>query len=118
MSNVIIIIILAAAIALGVRESVKHFKGEGGCCGGGSSYKPKKKKLEGTITHTYVLQVEDMHCQNCANTITGAVNDIEGASAKVNLKKRTVTISCDRDVDIQVIKDAITGKGYKVKENS
>ena len=70
MSNVIIIIILAAAIALGVRESVKHFKGEGGCCGGGSSYKPKKKKLEGAITHTYVLQVEDMHCQNCANTIT------------------------------------------------
>ena len=64
MSNVIIIIILAAAIALGIRESIKHFKGEGGCCGGGSSYKPKKKKLEGTITHTYVLQVEDMHCQN------------------------------------------------------
>ena len=45
MSDVIIIIVLAAAIALGVRESVKHFKGEGGCCGGGSSYKPKKKKL-------------------------------------------------------------------------
>ena len=83
MSDVIIIIVLAAAIALGVRESVKHFKGEGGCCGGGSSYKPKKKKLEGTITHTYVLQVEDMHCQNCANTITGAVNDIEGAGATV-----------------------------------
>ena len=118
MSNVIIILILVVAIALGIRESVKHFKGEGGCCGGGSSYKPKKKKLEGAITHTYVLEVEDMHCQNCANTITGAVNDIEGASANVDLKKKTVTVSCDRDVDIQVIKDAITGKGYEVKENS
>ena len=43
MENIIIILILTGLIFLGIKESLKHFKGEGGCCGGGSVSKPKKR---------------------------------------------------------------------------
>ena len=43
MENCIIIGIIAVIVVIGIIYTVKHFKGEGGCCGGGS-YKPKKKK--------------------------------------------------------------------------
>ena len=45
MENVIIIAVLAVIVLLAVRSAVKHFRGEGGCCGGGT-YKVRKKKLQ------------------------------------------------------------------------
>lgn len=42
MTDFIIIAIIIVAVGLGIRSTMKHFKGQGGCCGG-SSYKTKKK---------------------------------------------------------------------------
>lgn len=113
MANVIIVIILFILICFGVKETVKHFKGEGACCGGASS-KPKNKKLNGPILRTYLIQIEGMHCQNCVNAVTRAINDIDGASAKVSLKKKTAKVFCNREIDISVIKDTIRRRGYEV----
>ena len=49
MSDVIIIFIMVILIIVGIRSTVKHFKGEGGCCGGGSSVKVKRKKLKQVV---------------------------------------------------------------------
>ena len=46
MENYIIVLIAAVIIGLGIYYTVKHFKGKGGCCGGGS-YKPRRKRLTG-----------------------------------------------------------------------
>lgn len=113
MSNVIIVLILVISFLLGLKETIKHFRGEGACCGGSSS-KPKKKKLNGPILHTYTIQIEGMHCQNCVNAVTRAINDIDGTSAKVSLKKKTAKVFCDREIDVSVIKDAIRKRGYEV----
>lgn len=43
MENIIIIGIIAVVVAVAILHTVKHFRGKGGCCGGGSSYKPQKK---------------------------------------------------------------------------
>ena len=48
MENYIIIAILVLAVGYGIVSAIKHFKGQGGCCGGGS-YKPKKKKLKNVL---------------------------------------------------------------------
>jgi len=111
--DIIIIAILVILIAYGLKETIKHFKGEGACCGGGSS-KPKKKKLNGNICCMYTFKIEGMHCQNCANTVMRAVNDIEGASAKVSYKRKIAKVYCDRQIDEQIIKEAICKRGYKV----
>ena len=112
MSNVIIVIILLIAVVFGMKETVKHFKGEGACCGGGSS-KPKRKKLEGKVVCKYAFRIEGMHCANCANAVTRAINDIDGAAAKVSLKKKTAIVSCDREIEAFVIEEAISKRGYE-----
>ena len=112
MSNVIIVVILLIAVVLGMRETIKHFKGEGACCGGRGP-KPKKKKLVGKVVCKYVFHIEGMHCGNCANAVTRAINDIDGAAAKVSLKKKTAKVSCDREIDALIIEEAIRKRGYE-----
>ena len=46
MGNLIIGAILIVIVALGISSSVKHFKGEGGGCGGSSTIKVEKKKFK------------------------------------------------------------------------
>ena len=112
MLNVMIVIILAIAVFIGLKETIKHFKGEGACCGGASS-KPKKKKLKGKVICTYTFHIDGMHCPNCANAVTRAINDIDGAAAKVSLNKKTAKVSCDREIDAHVIEEAISKRGYE-----
>ena len=112
MVDVIIIIILTIVVFIGLKETIKHFKGEGACCGGGSS-KPKRKKLEGKVVCKYAFRIEGMHCANCANAVTRAINDIDGAAAKVSLKKKTARVSCDREIEAFVIEEAISKRGYE-----
>lgn len=63
MENVILIVLLTAAVAVGIWYTIRHFKGEGGCCGGGS-YRPRKKKLS-HVTGEKTFRVEGMHCEHC-----------------------------------------------------
>ena len=112
MVDVIIIITLTIAFFIGLSETIKHFKGEGACCGGGST-KPKKKKLKGKVICTYTFHIDGMHCSNCANAVTRAINDIDGAVAKVSLNKKTAKVSCDREMDAHVIEEAISKRGYE-----
>lgn len=113
MQNVIIIVFLLILILYGIKESIRHFKGEGGCCGG-SSTKPPRKKLHGKVVEEYLFHIEGMHCQNCANTVTREINYIDGASAKVNLKKKQVRVLCDRRLDLKKIIDAVEKRGYTI----
>ena len=97
MEDFIIIGIIAVAIAVGVIFTVKHFKGEGGCCGGGS-YKPKRKKLSG-VKYQNKFKVDGMHCEHCKNRVEEVVNDITGVAGRVDLKKGELTVLYAKDVD-------------------
>lgn len=115
MENMIIILILAALIFLGVRGSVKHFRGEGGCCGGGKRpAKIKKKVLEHAKMGELVLHIQGMHCDNCRRSVTNALNHIDGVSAEVNLKKKQAVVSYDRPVDENRLKQAVESAGFTV----
>lgn len=113
MANVIIIVILVILIALGLKETLKHFKGEGSCCGG-ASRKIKKKKLKNKVKQKYVLKINGMHCKHCENAVTEIINDFDGAAGRVNLSKGEAIVLCDREVDIEEIKEKIRGRGYEV----
>lgn len=92
---------------------VKHFKGKGGCCGGGD-YKPRKKKLS-HVLYTKTFQVEGMHCEHCKNRVEEVVGDIQGVAGKVDLKKGELIVSYAEDVDDEIIKSRIQRAGYIVK---
>lgn len=59
MTDSIIVLILVVLIAIGVRATSKHFKGEGSCCGGGT-YKLRKKKLDSVVSHKKGIAVVSM----------------------------------------------------------
>lgn len=114
MSNYIIIVILAVILFFALRSSIKHFRGEGGCCGG-STYKAHPKKLN-TVVGKKTVSIEGMSCQHCVNRVMEAVNSIDGASAVVKLKKGEAIVSMEHPISNDIIKDAIEKAGYKVTE--
>ncbi len=114
MGNEVIIAVLVVIFFWAVRHSVKHFRGQGGCCGGGSTVKARKKKLRGQILGTYVFRIEGMHCENCKNRIEEKVNDIDGAACRVNWRKGTATVRFTRNITKEEIRDVIEKIGYTV----
>ena len=114
MDNYIIIAIIAVITLVAIGTIVKR-KGRKGCCGSGSDYKPRKKKLQAVIA-TKVFAVDGMHCEKCANRVTEVVNDITGVAGVVDLKKGIVTVSYEQEVADEQIKARIERVGYTVTE--
>lgn len=118
MENVIIILILVVLLSFAVKNSIKHFKGEGACCGGGSgsvrTKKPKKKKLDGPVIGKRTIEISGMHCRNCVNSVTRALNSIDGVAAKVSLRDSRADVLLDRIVDENDLRHAVEGAGFKV----
>ena len=118
MGDAIIMVVILIVLIFAVKGSLKHFKGEGACCGGGSGSvkpkKPKRKTLDGPVIGRRTIRISGMHCQNCVNSVTNALNAIDGVSAKVNLKDNSAEVSYDRPVDVADLKQAVERAGFKV----
>ena len=114
MGTYIVLAILAAVVVFAVFGSVKHFKGEGGCCGGGTEVK-ENKKLKGNITAKRTVHIDGMRCEHCKNAVERQINRIDGAAAKVNLKKNIAVVAMERDVADEEIVAAVERAGFKVK---
>ena len=61
-----------------------------------------------------ILHIEGMHCDNCRRSVIRALNQIEGVSAEVNLKKKQAVVSYDRPVDERRLEQAVEHVGYTV----
>lgn len=115
MGTFIVIGVLVIVLLFACRGSLKHFKGEGGCCGGGSDTEKVKKKLDGAVVATKVIHIEGMHCENCKNSVEKQIDAIEGAAAKVHLHKKIAVVELDRPVEDEVLKAAVEKAGFEVK---
>ena len=115
MGDYVIIGVLAIVVAIGIVSTVKHFQGQGSCCGGGNSYKPKKKKLA-DVRYQKVFLVDGMHCDHCKNRVEEVVNDMTGVAGKVDLKKGELVVSYAEDIGDETIKARIERAGYPVTE--
>lgn len=115
MADFVIIGILIILIIIGIRSGIKHFKGEGGCCGGSSSVKAKGKKLKQVVKERTVT-IEGMTCEHCKARVESRLNELDGVSAKVNLKRKTAVVSMEKKVEDEEIKKAIENAGYEVIE--
>lgn len=110
--NFIVILIIVFLAVIGIIYTVKHFKRQGGCCGGGD-YKIKKKKLSKVI-YKKTFKVDGMKCTHCKNRVEEAINDIKGVAARVNLKEGLLTVLYSEDIDDSVIKSKVEKAGYKI----
>lgn len=114
MENLIILAVVAAALAVGGISAVRHFRGEGGCCGGGGTLR-LKKKLDHVLGKKCV-RIEGMMCENCEARVERFLNDIPGASAQASHKKKQAIVSYDRELDDGAIRAAVEKAGYRVLE--
>lgn len=119
-ANVMIIAVLAAIALVALKGSLKHFRGEGSCCGGGSTGITRDdipvKILENPKLGEKVVEISGMHCENCVFSVTKAINRIEGVSADVDLKKKRAIVSYDREISEDAIRKAVEQEGFKVTE--
>lgn len=58
--------------------------------------------------------MEGLHCKNCKNSVEKAINNIEGAAAKVNLKEQTAEVVLENDVADEVLRAAVEKAGFRV----
>ena len=114
MGDMVIILIVAVGLFFGVRATIKHMKGQGGCCGGGKVPKAAKKTLSGKKMGEKVVSIEGMHCDNCKNSVEKQLNRIDGAVAAVNLRKKTAVVSMSRMVSDEELKAAVEKAGFTV----
>lgn len=116
MENIIIVGIIIILLIIGVRSMGKHMKGEGGCCGGGSApVQVPEKKLDKVVAEKKLI-VDGMTCEHCKGWVEKAINEIDGASAKVNLKTREVTVAMDREIPVEELRNAVVNAGYRIVE--
>ena len=58
--------------------------------------------------------MEGLHCKNCKNSVEKAINALEGAAAKVNLKEQTAEVVLEKNVADEVLKAAVEKAGFHV----
>lgn len=115
MENAIIIGLLLVILYIALKASMKHLKGQGGCCGGGSEVKVKRKKLKRIVARR-LIYIEGMTCEHCKNRVESRLNELEGISAKVNLKNKTATVLLEKEVSDERLQRAVENAGYEVVE--
>ena len=115
MEDIIIVAVIVILVFVGIRSTVKHFKGEGGCCGGSAPVKKQRKKLK-TVSAQKVVIIEGMTCDHCKNRVEKSINEIDGAAAKVKLKKKEAIVSMEKEIGDEIIRTAIEKAGYEVVE--
>ena len=76
------------------------------------SFKNKENDMKKKIT----LKVEKMMCEHCAARVKAALEEIDGVSAKVILKKKEVILKASGDVFDDIIREKIENAGYVLAE--
>ena len=108
--TILIIAIIAALVIVGLKETIKHSKGEGACCGGGAM----KEDEEATVQLTGDVHIDGMHCMNCKNSVTRSLQKMSGVSADVDLKHGVAHVEATRELSDEEITFAIERLDFKV----
>ena len=110
--TILVVCILVLIVVGAVISSTKHFKGEGGCCGGGS-VKVKGDKIKDVVA-VKTIYIEGMHCSNCSDRVQNALNSLSQVNAKVDLKKKQAIVKLGREVSDDELKSCVEKCGYSV----
>ena len=111
--TILIIAIIAALVIVGLKETIKHSKGEGACCGGGAM----KEDEEATVQLTgEIVTRADVHIDgmNCKNSVTRSLQKMSGVSAAVDLKHGVAHVEATRELSDEEITFAIERLDFKV----
>jgi copper chaperone CopZ len=61
-----------------------------------------------------IIEINGMTCEHCQARVEKALNAIEGVNAKVELKKNRAVANLSKNVEDQVLREAVIEAGYEV----
>ena len=114
--TILIVAVIAVLVRAGLKETIKHAKGEGACCGRGNSASDDEPTviLSGKIVTRMNVYIDGMHCMNCKNSVTRSLQKLDQVSAKVDLKKNMAYVESTRNVGDDEITFAIERLDFNV----
>ena len=114
--TILIVAVIAVLVIAGLKETIKHAKGEGACCGGGNTASDEEPTviLSGKIVTRMNVYIDGMHCMNCKNSVTRSLQKLNQVSAKVDLKKNMAYVESTRNVGDDEITFAIERLDFNV----
>lgn len=116
MVDIIIFLIVILMMALALKGSVKHFKGQGSCCTVSSPMTGVEAKRLDEVTRRRRLVVTGMHCTHCEDRLRKALDGITGAAVeKIGWKDGIVVLDLNRDVSDDLLRRVVEGEGYNLE---
>lgn len=114
--TILIVAVIAVLVIAGLKETIKHAKGEGACCGGGNTASDEEPTviLSGKIVTRMNVYIDGMHCMNCKNSVTRSLQKLDQVSAEVDLKKNMAYVESTRNVGDDEITFAIERLDFNV----
>ncbi len=74
-----------------------------------------KKIKERVYLMKKVLFIEGMSCNHCVMAVKKALGEVEGvASVEVDLESKKAVVELSKEVEENILKDAVTKAGYEV----
>ena len=111
----IVVLVFAIVLALAVRAALRHFKGEGGCCGGGAGAPPPvADKAIGPAVARRELALGGLHCMKCVARVKAALEALPGVAAEVTLDPQRAIVRMDREVPDEALRKAVENQGFQV----
>ena len=111
----IVVLVFAIVFALAVRAALRHFKGEGGCCGGGAGAPPPvADKAIGPAVARRELALGGLHCMKCVARVKAALEALRGVAADVTLDPQRAVVRMDREVPDEALRKAVEDQGFQV----
>ena len=117
MANVIIVLILVAICAYGIKSYMKNVSH--GCCGTGGDEEKKIRVQDKHAEHyPYCVKVgvDGMTCSHCKLRVENALNEKEGVWAQVDLKDKSATVRMKQSLSEDEIRTSISRAGYTVTD--
>ena len=115
-ATLIVGLVLLVALFLALKGVVKHWRGEGSCCGGGGTAILPKKELLGEVVGKKTIRIKGMTCEHCKARVEEMLNSIDGAAAEVNLHRHEACLTMVREVTDEEIHEAMKVGDYEVVE--
>ncbi|MCH5276191.1 MAG: heavy-metal-associated domain-containing protein [Lachnospiraceae bacterium] len=116
MGTAIILVILFVIALFALKGTFKHLSGQGDCCGGSRDPLPKKKRIKRieAVTDVYLVKIDGMHCNHCKESVENALEELEGVTVKVHLKKGEALVQAAGNLEEGIIREAVKKAGFSV----
>ena len=117
-ANLIVLVVIAIGMFFGLRRIVASTHGKSCCSDGASGKKAKRVVVADTDESHYPYREElligGMSCDGCAQSVTNALNALDGVWATVTYADHTARVRSKQPIDRSALEAAVRDAGYYV----